>query len=339
MAQFASDAFGGTEGTELSTYSASWAKITSLTGNAEISSGRLRQSSTTAAGYYHSGTPAGADYTVNADLHVPSGGSNSGTACITGRTSTSAYTCYRARWTTAFGLQLHKLVSGTATQLGSNVSASLAANTTNNLKLEVIGSAINLYWGGSGTASISSTDSSITAAGKAGVIFFADSAPSDTAGVHLDNFSADDVSSGVTGTISATWENFTSSITGTTTVVGTISQTLSNFTSSISGSPVNSGTINQTLEDHISNMSGSVGSTVSGTIAVTLENFTQSAQGTTTVVGNIAVNLSNFVSSITGTTTVVGTSNITLEPFIMTANGYPGDAALIRIRTLVGAGE
>lgn len=165
---------------------------------------------------------------------------------------------------------------------------------------------------------------------------------------------------GVTGTISATWENFTSSITGTTTVVGAISQTLSNFTSSIdgypvttgtiaqtlenytstiSGSPIDSGTISQTLEDYTSNISGSIGSAVSGTIAVTLENFTQSAQGTTTVIGNMAVNLNDFTSAITGTTTVIGTSNISLDPFIMTANGYPGDVVLIRIRTLVGAGE
>lgn len=165
---------------------------------------------------------------------------------------------------------------------------------------------------------------------------------------------------GVTGTISATWENFTSSITGTTTVVGAISQTLSNFTSSIdgypvttgtiaqtlenytstiSGSPIDSGTISQTLEDYTSNISGSIGSVVSGTIAVTLENFTQSAQGTTTVIGNMAVNLNDFTSAITGTTTVIGTSNISLDPFIMTANGYPGDVVLIRIRTLVGAGE
>ena len=201
MAQFASDVFTGTEGTELSTYSGSWTKITGTTGNMEIASNRLRQSSTTSAGYYHSGTPVSADYSVSCDLYNPSGGASLNATGVVGRCSTSATTFYHAR-SNIDNLQLYKCITGTFTQLGSNVTKSISSSTSYGLVLEMVGTTIKVYWNGSGSASITQTDSSITAAGKSGIRSAASSTPTDFSGWQIDNFSADDIG-GATNTDSA----------------------------------------------------------------------------------------------------------------------------------------
>lgn len=201
MAQFASDAFTGTEGDLLSTYSANWTLHTSYTGTAEIASSRVRQTSTTTTAYYHSGTPATADYSVSADLFMKDTNGGDGAVGVIGRVDTAANTLYMARYNggATDGWQLYKAVTGTFTQLGSTSAQSLTAATAYNVKLEMIGTAIKLYKELSGTATISATDSAITAAGKAGIRCATNGlAPSDTTGIHLDNFSADDVASGVT---------------------------------------------------------------------------------------------------------------------------------------------
>lgn len=197
MAQFSSDTFTGTENAELTAYNAAWTRHASYGNNCEIVSGRLRSSvAVSPSVYYHSGAPASADYSVNADLYfLETDGGADGVHGVVGRCSTSANTLYMARYAGASSdrWDLYKAVAGTFTLLGSSAQ-SIASGTTNNVKLEMIGSAIKLFKQGSGTATISVTDTAITAAGKAG--FRIANANNDTTGIHLDNFSADDAAAG-----------------------------------------------------------------------------------------------------------------------------------------------
>lgn len=199
MANIAADAFGGTPGDELSVYNASWTKVTGNTGDAVLTAAnRLRASSTTAAAYYHSATPPSADYEVTADWYYAN---SAGTpaAGVIGRCDTGANTFYSARIFEVSSvpvLQLVKLVAGTQTQLGSNVAITTVAGNTYPIKLRMSGTTIEAYFNGAGSPDISVTDSSITAAGKAGVRFGNTSTPSDAATYHLDNWSADTLAGG-----------------------------------------------------------------------------------------------------------------------------------------------
>lgn len=197
MAQFASGSFTGSNGTELSAHDAAWTRHTSYTANSVIAANRLRGSTAANSAYWHSGTPAGADYSVSADLFTKTTDGGDGGTGVIGRVDTSANTFYMARYAGVAidGWQLFKAVAGVFTQLGSTTTQSLTDETAYNVKLEMIGTAIKLYKEGSGSATISSTDSSITAAGKAGLRFIVDALVSDTTSLHIDNFSADDISS------------------------------------------------------------------------------------------------------------------------------------------------
>lgn len=198
MAQFASDAFTGTDGTDLLTYSASWAKPTGATGNSRLASNRLRQTNSTAAWYYHSGTPASADYSVNVDVYNPADGGSLTAVGPTARASSGALTAYHAR-VNASGptLQLYKVSAGSFSLLGSTTSFTPpSTGASKNLKLDVSGTTIGLYWDGAASADISATDSAISAAGSAGIRFANSAVPNDTTGYQLDNFSADDPAGG-----------------------------------------------------------------------------------------------------------------------------------------------
>lgn len=189
MAEFAADTFAGTEGTELSAYNAAWTRHANFSVNAEIASGRVRASATGVIVYWHSGSPASADYSVSADLFVKEP-STVGVFGVLGRVNTADSTFYIGQYEDNNDYwSLRKSVGGTITLLGSS-AATLADETSYNDKLEMAGTAIKLYKEGEATPLISVTDSSITAAGKAGIRFAPNATPSDTTGIHLDNFSA-----------------------------------------------------------------------------------------------------------------------------------------------------
>ena len=200
MAQFASASFTGTAGTELSDADSNWTKAPSSSAQNIIISdagrGRLDAVNAAASIYYHSGTPASADYSVSSTLFAKQASGGDTYIGVTGRQSTSVNTHYLAWYgggiTDAW--QLYKVVAGAVTQLGSNSGQVLTDETGYAVKLEMIGTAIKLYKEGSSTPTISVTDSAITAAGKAG-IRGAQSTGSfgDTFGLHIDDFSADDI--------------------------------------------------------------------------------------------------------------------------------------------------
>lgn len=228
MAQFASDTFTGTSGTELSAYNAAWTRHTvasTATIDGRISSAnRLRGvgSGGGAAVYYHSGSPAGSDYSVTVDVTEMSDAMYGAGPCA--RMDTVANTFYYARWYTVGAtdvIQLYRFVAGAVTQLGSDVNANFTTGTTRALKLEVTGTGatvtVNVYIDGSGTPSITYPDTDatrITATGKAGfrLGYGGSSTPSDTTCLHLDNFSADDVGGGGP---TAYFQDVSGSLTGT----------------------------------------------------------------------------------------------------------------------------
>lgn len=201
MAAFAADLFAGTAGTELSAYSSSWSKLTGTSGSAAISSAqRVRRDGTAITAYRHSAVPPSADYKVEADLEVFSGTYDG--AGVIARASSSALTCYVARhYNNGYGWQLFKYVSGALYQLGSDTGPIVTSGSTH-VELRVEGTTIQLYKAGETTPAISLTDSSITAAGFAGVYFRNGASSGDTIGIHVDNFSADTLGSGTTSVTS-----------------------------------------------------------------------------------------------------------------------------------------
>jgi hypothetical protein len=136
---------------------------------------------------YLSGTPSSADYSVSATIHIKSSVGSTGVA---GRISTTAKTYYCVYIEQGTGkLVLIKWVNGVLTRLGS-VSASSYGIGDHTLTLDMVGTTIRALIGG--VEILNQTDSSITAAGKAGI-----RAPviSDwNIGKHLDNFVATDTS-------------------------------------------------------------------------------------------------------------------------------------------------
>lgn len=131
--------------------------------------------------YYNSFVPTTANYTVKADFFCVT---NSGAIVhFCGRMDTTAKTFYMCRYDGA-NIALYKCVAGTYTQLGSNVAGVLSAGQAYSLQLVMVGNKISVQQ--NGTALIAVTDSSITAAGRAGVLI--SSAETNTTGFHIDNF-------------------------------------------------------------------------------------------------------------------------------------------------------
>lgn len=195
MTQFASDSFTGSAGTALTTYSASWSVLTGSSDDGVLSDANRVRSSTGLGGFLlHSADPGTADYSASCDSVCVTKVASTGTGLVV-RGSTSASTCYYARWLLGDNLvRIYKRVSGTTTQLAS-VSRTFAAGNTYASRLEVEGTALRAYTANEATPTASATDASITAAGKAG-LYFPPAPSTDSTGAHLDNFSADTFGAG-----------------------------------------------------------------------------------------------------------------------------------------------
>lgn len=191
MGQFVLDTFTDTNGVAISSHTgetgATWA---ALTGNADtptIQSNALDPGTgSTANGlWYASGTPASADYTVTAEVLF-----NNGTAAIAGpgaRLSTSAQTGYFGflfnNGTHKFAT--YKYVSGVLTLIaGTGNTPTITSGVTYTITLDVSGTTVALRvqrssdsnwlnssgsWQAGQANCLSSTDSSIASAGKAGL--------------------------------------------------------------------------------------------------------------------------------------------------------------------------
>ncbi len=187
MAKFAAGSFTATDGTELTAHDAAWTSqgVTQLV----INAGRVHQAGTGQALYWHSGTPASADYSVSADMHVLTTANS--VIGVSGRSSTTAFTHYHVRWlSSSSAWQLYKFVAGSATLLGT-FTETVADGVTIAFRLDMVGSTIKVFTGGIERISVS--DTAITAANRAAIRGNTSSAITSTTTQHLDNFSADDI--------------------------------------------------------------------------------------------------------------------------------------------------
>jgi hypothetical protein len=206
MTTLAQDTFTDSSGLALASHTpdigAAWSLHPSYTGVVKIASTNRARGDDTNAGVYVSGTvPANADYSVecdvnriNFDVHVYGG--------VVARCNSAADTMYRAYFTTASNsIVLDKVVAGVVTNLGSYALSGAffreADIGTYKVRLVCTGTNIEVFIIDPGaiapanttyTSRISVTDSDIAAIGKGGIYLLDNATPSDTAGVHLDNF-------------------------------------------------------------------------------------------------------------------------------------------------------
>lgn len=138
--------------------------------------------------YYHTASPASADYDVSADLKVTS---NNNYAGVMGRVATGATTWYGAGYDSgSTRYEYFKAVAGSFTTLGTS-SATLTVGNTYNVKLTMSGTTIGVVAPG---WTPSTTDSAISAAGKAG-LYTASGAGN---GYYVDNLVGTDAGGGGT---------------------------------------------------------------------------------------------------------------------------------------------
>ena len=181
MAQLVSDDFNGASGQTLDAYNPNWVKVSGTGGTLSITDdGAIRNiSGSTAAYYRQDATPNSPDYAVSAN--VVAGGFPG--VCV--RVSPSTNTFYYARLSSGGTVEVYRAFNGSLSLLGNG-----ATSGTSHLKIECIGSLLNVYVNGDPTPLFSVTDTRITDAGVPGVRI-----NSVTSG-RIDNFSADTIAAG-----------------------------------------------------------------------------------------------------------------------------------------------
>lgn len=201
MADFVSDAFTDTDGTDLASHTgavgASWTKHGSYgSGSLLISNAnRVRSGAVGNSLYTASGLPASADYDVIGDVVNFSILSNIGVA---GRIATGADTMYLAWLSTVAGnIELYEVVAGSYTLIDTDPQT-FSIGVPYLVKLEMRGTTIKTFLdvGAGFVERCSAISSAISAAGRAGVR--AEVLTSNSTGVHMDNFSAADVAAAAT---------------------------------------------------------------------------------------------------------------------------------------------
>jgi uncharacterized repeat protein (TIGR01451 family) len=198
----AGDEFSDIAGTVLSGHTgaigATWTVVSGQARTAVITAaGRLRKETGSGGAQYHaSAVPASANYLVRGDVYVASVLATDAIGVV-GRQDISGtgQTFYLARYTVAnTRWELGRVVDGALTLIGTGTGTgyytqTLAVGSTYRVGLQMNGTAISLLV--DGVTRITATDSAITAAGRGGVRFGTGSStasPSDTAGLHLDDF-------------------------------------------------------------------------------------------------------------------------------------------------------
>lgn len=187
MAQFINETFVGSDGTELSALDADFTKRRG-TPNLIVAGNRLRISAAGEAVYSHATAPASADYSVSITFRRLS--SVAFEPCPLGRMSTDGNTYYQANFNGS-QWRLRARVAGVNTWIdGGAVTATTTNGGDYKLTLDMVGSTIRVLV--DDVEVISVTDSSISAAGLAGLYEGTGATPGDTTGQHISSFSADE---------------------------------------------------------------------------------------------------------------------------------------------------
>lgn len=225
MPTFASASFTGTAYAELSTVDSAWTKLSGYTQDAVLGTSGAYVISNAAniiAAYRNTATPPSADYNVAAFIAKLSGNTSDPRVGVIGRAAAAADTYYGlVQYIANNQLRLFKVVASTFTLLGA-VANTLSA-TAQQIELRMAGNQISGYLNGSLVIG-PITDSSITAAGYAG-IYARDSRQFGVADVaSLDDF------------VAATAAGPATALTLTGPTTGTVGTASSNFTVAANGS-------------------------------------------------------------------------------------------------------
>lgn len=208
MAVFVQDSFTDVDGTALEAHvgevGAVWTPRTAVypATAAVIEAGRVRFSQAPGGGssFYASGVPSGAEYDVECDLYI---NARRGEAVgVIARALETVNTMYLARLHQDNVIELYRFVNGSLSQIG-NVSYSVTTGQTIHLKLEVRNASKRVLV--DGVEVISSPDNTITHAGRVGIQSYRDKYdPAPGIGVHVDNFTATDLSGGTPDPVTVT---------------------------------------------------------------------------------------------------------------------------------------
>lgn len=212
MATFDQDSFTGTTGTLLTAHTpeagGSWANA--LNSAVITAAGRARSNTTAEADVVCQGTPASADYDVQADLFIASAtaaiGGVAGRADATMGTSGTTGNALEFYYDASGATKQYTIQQGihnSWTTVGTS-NVTLAASSTTTLKLQLRGTAVTAFAGGTQVITGATT---IATAGKAGILMSSVTTASDTTDFHLDNFSASDPVTATFPPLPALWHN------------------------------------------------------------------------------------------------------------------------------------
>lgn len=168
---FVDDTFTGTDGTTLASHTgetgATWTQHASSASAYQIFTNRIRNTTNNAVGlYYASGVPTTAEYDVIGDIFVASLATTD-VSGIAGRLATAANTMIVGRYSSTTTVwQLANVSAGTLTVLQSGPTVTLTVGATYSVRLAIRDNFKGLYV--DGVLHCSSTDNTITAAGRAG---------------------------------------------------------------------------------------------------------------------------------------------------------------------------
>ena len=173
----ATDAFTGTDGTVLNTYSANWSNTGFGTDTMSISSNHAKADA--GAGFnayaWNAAQATSADYDVSATVVARAGGNNS--PAVAGRiVATNDGRCYFVQGSTGAVWTLYRNFAGARTSIGTYTGGAGddPSLTPCAVTLRMVGSTISVLV--NGVSRISVTDTNLTAKGYAGVgCFFGDS--------------------------------------------------------------------------------------------------------------------------------------------------------------------
>ena len=195
-APFVNDTFTDADTTTLTAHTgetgATWAANgASATAQMVVATNRVYNS--VSGTLYASGTPADADYSVEADYYYRAT-TATGSVAVGGRYSTSAlsgYLCglFQTGNTTAEA-RLYSISTGTLSSPlgGGAVSQTVTVGVSYRMKLTMSGTTIKCFI--DGVEKVTATDATFAAAGKAALRV--NTAFTSTTGIHVDNFQAND---------------------------------------------------------------------------------------------------------------------------------------------------
>lgn len=124
----------------------------------------------------------------------------------------------------------------------------------------------------------------------------------------------------VTGTIASTMDAFTAALQATHTIQGTVASTMDDFTAAFAGWAQVTGTITATMDEFTSSINA-VFTDFIGTIASTMDDFTAAIQATHTIQGSVTATMEDFTTAISATVTFTGAVGATMEDFAASISG------------------